>query len=66
MFILGLYLRLEYILENFFLFKGIVVRLEENILVIEKDLINLSEKVFLREKSFLVRDVDECMIDEKV
>lgn len=42
------------------------MRLEENILVIEKDLINLLEKVFLREKSFLVRDVDECMIDEKV
>lgn len=61
----GLYLRPEYIPENLSLFKGIAVRLEENILVTEKDPINLSEKVSPREKSFLARDADECMIDEK-
>lgn len=65
LFILGLYLRPEYIPENLSLFKGIAVRLEENILVTEKDPINLSEKVSPREKSFLARDADECMIDEK-
>lgn len=65
LFILGLYLRPEYIPENLSLFKGIAVRLEENISVTEKDPINLSEKVSPREKSFLARDADECMIDEK-
>lgn len=60
----GLYLRPEYVPENLALFKGIAVRLEENILVTEKDPINLSEKVSPCEKMPLTKNTDECIFEE--
>jgi hypothetical protein len=66
LFFLGLYLRPEFVPNKLSLFRGIAIRLAENILVTKDGPINLSENVSPRDKATLASDTESCWYGEEI